>query len=260
MAALLCGAVGLELAWHYPLSGPVAVALWLAVALMSAVAWCRHRSSCWRRWRCGLAPLTGWITFEEMDLLVTAVVSGGNLGFAFWAGAPRAGACLAPRPGLPGGHLGLIVLLAPVRCTASGAACGTRGLAIGWFQGLPRAMNAVRNSKAIFLALLLLPLWVETARMQPRRFTRCAAGATWCWPWWPQHWRLWGACGLHRLAGLLQRLPHHGFVLGDTCGRRRAGRLPGDDLAFAVLTLLRTRSPAYFVACWAWCCWRPMPA
>ena len=249
MAALLCGAVGLELAWHYPLSGPVAVALWLAVALMSAVAWVQTPLIVLAPLAvCGLAPLTGWITFEEMDLLVTAVVSGGNLGFAFGLG-PRERAP-AWRQGLayPAATSALIVLLAA--SALHGLWRGVQdagGWQFGWFQGYHEPMNAVRNSKAIFLALLLLPLWVEAARMQPRRFTRALRGG------------LVLALVAAALAALWERAAYTA-LLDFSSDYRTTGSfwemhvggaaLDGFlvmTLPFAVLTLLRTRSPAYFV-------------
>ena len=122
---------------------------------------------------CGLAPLTGWITFEEMDLLVTAVASGGNLGFALGLG-PRERAP-AWRQGLAYPSVTLALMAALAASTLQGLWQGVHdagGWQFGWFQGYHEPMNAVRNSKAIFLVLLLLPLWVEAARMEPRRFTR----------------------------------------------------------------------------------------
>ena len=57
-------------AWSWPgthwLSGPVARGAVAGRGLMSAVAWVQTPLIVLARWRCsGLAPLTGWITFEE---------------------------------------------------------------------------------------------------------------------------------------------------------------------------------------------------
>ena len=137
---LLCGAVGLELAWHYPgyrgsVAGVVAAGRgpdvgrgWVQTPLIVLAPLAV----------CGPAPLTGWITFEEMDLLVTAVVSGGNP-VCLWGPAsgrlPGAKGWPARQPPQPRS-----CCLLPVRYTASGAACRTRGgWQFGWFQGLSRA-------------------------------------------------------------------------------------------------------------------------
>lgn len=249
LAAMLCGAVGLELAWHHPLSGPVAVALWLAVALMSAVAWVQTPLFVLAPLAvCGLAPLTGWITFEEMDLLVTAVASGGNLGFALGLG-PRERAP-AWRQGLAYPSVTLALVAALAVSTLQGLWQGVHdagGWQFGWFQGYHEPMNAVRNSKAIFLVLLLLPLWVEAARMEPRRFTRALRTGFVL------------ALGAASLAALWERAAYTG-LLDFSSDYRTTGSfwemhiggaaLDGFlvmTLPFAVLTLLRTRSTVYFV-------------
>ena len=69
LSALSAG-LGLSLALHYPLSAVIALLLWLLVAGLA-----------WRFWAAtpalfallpvlGFAPWSGWITFEELDLLV----------------------------------------------------------------------------------------------------------------------------------------------------------------------------------------------
>ena len=87
MTALLCGAAAVWLAAHHPLSAPIAVAL-TAVAALAVARW----PWVWPvmlpallPWL-ALAPWSGWITVEEMDLLVLAVAAGG---YARWALRPQ---------------------------------------------------------------------------------------------------------------------------------------------------------------------------
>lgn len=82
-AAVALGLIGAELAWHYPLSGAAALAAWGVVAALAAVFWVKTPVLLLAPLPLvGLAPWTGWITFEEMDLLVTACGCGGYLAYA----------------------------------------------------------------------------------------------------------------------------------------------------------------------------------
>ena len=78
LTALISFALGGILAWNYPLGQFAASVLFLA-----ATALCFYCPACFLVIIpallpvIGLAPWTGWITFEEMDLLVLATASGG---------------------------------------------------------------------------------------------------------------------------------------------------------------------------------------
>ena len=83
VAGLAFGLTGAELAWHHPLSGPLALAAWGAAVLLAALFWVKTPVLLLAPLPLvGLAPWSGWISFEEMDLLVTACGCGGYLAYA----------------------------------------------------------------------------------------------------------------------------------------------------------------------------------
>ncbi|SBT05691.1 conserved membrane hypothetical protein [Candidatus Propionivibrio aalborgensis] len=105
----------------------------------------------------GFAPWTGWISFEELDLLVLATATGGYARFAF------DGKLDASQ------RTSSLLLLLSILMSVSILISMTRGFAdaggfvFGWFQGYDGPMNSVRIGKSFFLALLLIPL---IARLQ----------------------------------------------------------------------------------------------
>src|SRR5204862_5694716 len=107
-----CSAAGVWLALKHPLSPLVTIALF-AIATTTFWVWPRA-------WLVGLpallpvislAPWTGWITFEEFDLLVLAAASGGYLRLV--APARQEGARLAGQAVPP-----LVFLLVPMYAAA----------------------------------------------------------------------------------------------------------------------------------------------
>ncbi len=122
------------------------------------------------------------------------------------------------------------------------------GFRWGWFQGYHEAMNSVRLTKSFFEVLLLMPLWVQAGLARPRELTQallagmalalagvCAAAI----------WERSVNTGLldfssdYRSTGLFWEM-HVGGAALDGC---LALTLP-----FAVMALLRTRSPRLFLA------------
>lgn len=150
LAALAAGSI---LAWHYPLGSFAAPVLFLAA---SALAF--HRPA----WFLviipallpviGLAPWTGWLTFEEVDLLVLAAAAGGYARMLV-DGPPAA----SRRRGWL--LLGLSALMAlSILISMARGFSDAGGFAFGWYQGYDGPMNSVRIGKSFFLALLLVPL------------------------------------------------------------------------------------------------------
>ena len=138
VVALIAGATCVVLAARYPLMPPV---------LTGGVIACWAAFYIWPRlWLLllppllpliGLAPWTGWITFEELDILVLAVAAGGYAQMA-WP-SPGRSASSAKRPhGQRGSGLVWLVLWL---FALSHAAAMFRGFAdaggfkFGWFQG-----------------------------------------------------------------------------------------------------------------------------
>lgn len=247
-ASVGLGALGAALAWHHPLSGPLALAAWALAAVLAALFWIKTPVLLLAPLPLiGLAPWTGWISFEETDLLVTACGCGGYLAYALQLNA---------RDRAPAWRHGLayspVVVLLILALAASAAWSLHRGVAdaggwvFGWFQGYHEPMNSVRNAKALFLVLALLPLWTAAAAARPRGFSRglllglvlaLAAGSA---------------------AALWERLAFTGLLDFSTDYRTTAlfwemhvggAALDGFlvmTLPFAVLALLRTRSPWRF--------------
>ena len=174
--ALLCCAGGLALAHQHPLA-PWGAPLLFVASVMAFGAW----PSAWPLVLpallpiIGLAPWTGWLTFEEWDLLVLAIATGGYARLAW----PRESACDGhhlTRFGGSGAPLlaGLVVALyaaAMLWSTARGMA-DAGGFVVGLFQGYREPMNSIRLAKSLFAALLLLPLWRAVRRSDPERAAR----------------------------------------------------------------------------------------
>lgn len=248
VAGVGMGLIGAELAWHHPLSGQLALAAWGAVVLLAALFWVKTPVLLLAPLPLvGLAPWTGWISFEEMDLLVSACGCGGYLAYALQLNArDRAPAW---RHGLVYSPVVVVLLMALALSAAWSIRRGfadAGGFTFGWFHGYHEAMNSVRNAKAIFLALALLPLWTAAATARPRGFSRglllglvlALAGAS--------------------AAALWERLAYTGLLDFSTDYRTTAlfwemhvggAALDGFlvlTLPFALLALLRTRSPWRF--------------
>jgi len=246
--SLALGVIGAELASHHPLSAPLALAAWGAVVVLAALFWVKTPVLLFAPLALtGLAPWSGWITFEEMDLLVTACGCGGYLAYALQLNArDRAPAW---RHALVYSPAVVVLILALALSTLWGVKRGfddAGGFVFGWYQGYHEAMNSVRNAKALFLALVLLPLWAAAAAARPRGFSRgvllglvlALAGAS--------------------AAALWERLAFTGLLDFSTDYRTTAlfwemhvggAALDGFlvlTLPFALLGLLRTRSPVHF--------------
>lgn len=153
LAAAGCTLAGGLLTAHHPVSPVGALSLFWLWCLLAA----------WRPglWLCvvpaalpfmNFAPWTGWLIFDEFDLLVLGALAGGY--------ARLAGSVSARRwPSLPTGLvvlLGLMVLVL-VQALLRGVA-DAGGWAFDWFASYPDALNSVRVFKGPALALLCVPL------------------------------------------------------------------------------------------------------
>ncbi len=144
---------GAALAWHHP--------LWPVAALLLFGLWCLLVA-----WRPGLwifvvpaclpflnfSPWTGWLVFEEFDLLLLGALVGGY-GRLAWSSHARNGIRIPCR------LLALTALLA-----GSGLLSLYRGFvdaggfAFDWFAGYADALNSLRLFKSLAFALLFIPL------------------------------------------------------------------------------------------------------
>lgn len=168
LVALGAAACGLALAVHYPLGPIVMVGLFAvsaAVFFAQPHAWLMAVPALLPV--IGLAPWTGWITFEEIDLLVLAAAAGGYARFA-WRSLQES-APVKPRGARPNALVWLIVLLFAVSALVAmfRGMADAGGFDFAWFHGYHEPMNSLRLTKPLFLALLMVPLWRHAAERTP---------------------------------------------------------------------------------------------
>lgn len=178
LVALACLGAAAFIASHHPLWPAAAL---LGIGLVFVVEWRRPGS-----WLflvpAGLpllnfSPWTGWLTFEEFDLLALATLAGGYFGLVRQCRAPKGDCSRATRPApwrvlvLLFGGLSFVALWAGVRDAG--------GWSFSWFQGYTEPLNGVRVAKSSLLAWLTLPLIESQLHTSPRRATtRLCAGMT----------------------------------------------------------------------------------
>ena len=173
LVGLVSGLIGLFLALHHPLAPWLAAALVAFSALMIFI-----RPNAWLATLPALlpivafAPWTGWIAFEELDLLVLAVAAGGYARLAL----PRSRAPTThPFHSRRSASVATFVVLTITLFAASVVAAMVRGfndsgsLEFGWYQGYREPMNSLRLAKPFFMALLLWPLWRAASATAPEK-------------------------------------------------------------------------------------------
>lgn len=120
-----------------------------------------------------LAPWTGWLTFEEFDILVLGAAAGAWLRHG-WA----PGAAASSRPSVT------LLILTMFYLILLGIAFGrgiadANGFTSGWFQGYDGPMNSLRLAKSFLLAALFVPLFGRAAsRLDARGITYLGWGMT----------------------------------------------------------------------------------
>ena len=174
-----CLGAALLLAWHHPLA-PAAL---IAGALAASAAVAARLAALFvivpllLPW-IGLAPWTGWLTFEETDVLVLAGLAGAYARIAFPAAsaAPpkRGGASTRAAQARPSplAVIALLLLTASVAVSLARGVADAGGFVPGWFQGYREPMNSVRLAKSWLLALLCLPAVCAAWRADDDRASR----------------------------------------------------------------------------------------
>ncbi|MBK1682269.1 hypothetical protein [Rhodoferax fermentans] len=170
--ALLAGLAALWLAWHYPLGGALALGTLLALgAAMVRWPWLWLVLVPAALPLIGWAPWTGWLTFEEFDMLLLTAAAAGYGRLAYKPFMPLAQSNKGPgatKSGLLGGVLVSLLVLSVLWSMGRGFA-DAGGFVFGWFQGYHEPMNSLRLAKSLLLALLLWPLWRATLRWHAER-------------------------------------------------------------------------------------------
>lgn len=192
--------LGAIVAWHHPFGDWFGVAIFAALVCVSAYAY-----ALWPLVLVGLmpvlgfAPWTGWVTFEEFDLLILAIASGACLRTVFW-GAQDAQDSYR---GNSGRTVRIWILTLYGLCLAVSMLRGFQdagGFEFGWYQGYFGPMNSVRLAKSFFLAALLLPLWLSVERNHPERSVALLA------------WGCASGLGLASLAAVWERVAFTGLL------------------------------------------------
>jgi hypothetical protein len=175
--ALTCIAIGVLLAWHYPIVPAFAVVgflMWVAIAYRWPFAWLLVVPVLLPV--TGFATWTGWFTFEELDLLVLGAAAGGYARRA-WNPLPRAnsGTTTSLRPAFLSA---VLVGLFAISCAVSlyRGIIDAGGLHFDWIGSYASAMNSVRLCKGFAMALLLWPLLQSALANDERRAVDLLAG------------------------------------------------------------------------------------
>ncbi len=157
-------AAGLFIAAHHPLS-PVAM---MAACLVVLVI-CVRFDHVWLLLLptllpiVDLAPWTGWLSFEEFDVIALGAASGAWLRHGWAPGAAAPARTSATLLMLVTAYL-LLLGIAFVRGTSDAG-----GLEFGWFQGYEGSMNSLRLAKSFLLAALFAPLLGRaSSRLNPQ--------------------------------------------------------------------------------------------
>lgn len=201
-AGPVAGAIRIALALPLLAAGLLAAAHWPiapALALAGFVGWAAL--AMWRPLLAlagtlallpvlGLAPWTGRLAIEEIDLLLAALAAGGLLrGCLPAAAAPRPAAAAPAISGLPVAALLVYGLSCALAATIGWVAAGEAPMHVT--QGYLEPLNAVRLAKPCAWALLLLPLLAGQQRTDPDGLARalgngmlgglilCGLAATW---------------------------------------------------------------------------------
>lgn len=192
-----------------------------------------------------LAPWSGWLTFEEFDLLVLAMAGGAYLRLALCSngglkigGLPHlriepslqqavldASNCsgVAPESGHSvfsgggqrstqwgwGGIL-LVIYAISLMISISRGVVDAGGFEFGWFQGYDGPMNSIRVGKAFFLAALLIPAMLHFLRRDEFRFIRFVG------------WGIAAGLGTASVAAFIERLAYTGLLNFSTDYRTTA--------------------------------------
>jgi hypothetical protein len=177
--SLACTVAGLWLSRHYPIEPIAMTALWAAIAVAGFFGWQVLPLLVPALVPViGFAPWTGWITFEELDLLVLAVAAGGYAALALTVSSHKP---VPWRYRALRWRAAVRVLLAVFGLSVGIAVWRgfeqAGGLQFGFWQGFQEPMNSLRAGKSFALVLLLLPLWQKASDLRPSAVQRLARTA-----------------------------------------------------------------------------------
>jgi hypothetical protein len=168
--AAVCLAAGLTLAWYHPIS-PL-LCLLLVSSASCLIAW-QPRLWLWMVPTClpwlNFSPWTGWLMFDEFDILLLSVLAGGYARLAWETEAGKR----APYPLVATLLVGLVVLSGLLALGRGFADAG--GLRFDWFANYSDALNSWRVFKSLGFAALFIPLLRRELIVSPRLTQNCLA-------------------------------------------------------------------------------------
>jgi hypothetical protein len=184
IAAGGCGALGLGLACHYPISPA-----WVSAAFVAFAAIFYTSKDSWLLVvpallpAIGLASWTGWLTFEEFDMLVLAAAAAGYARNALrpLTGGSAAGTTADAREARRRSRISAVATLLIALFAISSIAALVRGLysaspsPLGWWHGYHDPLNSLRIFKSYGLVLLMAPLLAGAIKRDPEEFSDKAA-------------------------------------------------------------------------------------
>ncbi|MEO9042013.1 MAG: hypothetical protein ABI292_05945 [Rhodoferax sp.] len=174
LVALICFCAGVALAWHHPLWPGAVLAifvLWCVVVVCRPGLWLLVVPACLPF--LNFSPWTGWLVFEEFDILLLGVLAGGYARLAWFFYTDR----IPPSRRLLPAFCVITVLL-----SASGLLALLRGFAdaggfsFDWFAGYTDSLNSLRVFKSLGFALLLIPVLQQELARAPELASRRLAG------------------------------------------------------------------------------------
>lgn len=156
LPALGCALAGCVLAWNHPL-WPLAALVcflgWVGCAVRYPMAWLFVVPALLPV--LNFSPWTGWIVFEEFDLLLLGALAGGY-GHLAWQAAEGAQVDSGKRWGAVGAIATAVLVLGVVSLGLGLADAGP--FKLDWFASYTDPLNSVRVFKSLGFAALFLPL------------------------------------------------------------------------------------------------------
>jgi hypothetical protein len=113
------------------------------------------------------SPWTGWLIFDEFDLLVLGSVAGGYAGRALGCTEPGASAVPAQSTASPTWIVVVPTILSGLALVGLWRGVAAGGTSFGWFAGYADASNTLRISKSFLYAAALWPLLRSELQRSP---------------------------------------------------------------------------------------------
>lgn len=166
--------LGIGLAWHHPLSVLLASVACIAFFSLGLLARSYGLFLIFATLPVlGLAPWSGWLTFDEFDFLVLVFAGGAYLANSWRAIAHHGHA--KPHQVQILAYLIVVAFLLSLLVSIYRGFLDSGAFSFGWFESYFAPMNSIRLGKSFLLALTLWPVWILEYRQHPE----LAASSLW---------------------------------------------------------------------------------